>query len=128
MKQRPRILSELLVAVMSMKGYKMKTKTKTCGECRFHHQDYHYCKADKECKSIYPENPACENFTPKVITNSDKIWQGGDEALIDFADGIRKRMCHYCIFFQEKSCVDKTNDCWDGVRNWLKQEAKDERK
>ena len=43
--------------------------------------------------------------------------------MIEFADGIRRRMCHCCAFFKEKSCVDKTCGCWEGVRLWLNAPA-----
>ena len=49
--------------------------------------------------------------------------RGGNDALIDFADGIRRRMCHYCVYSKDKSCVDKTGDCWEGVRGWLNATA-----
>ena len=58
-------------------------KNRTCGECRFHHRDYHYCQADKECKSIYPESPACDNFAERTIAIGDKIRALSDEDLAE---------------------------------------------
>ena len=54
-------------------------KNKPCGECRLHHQDYHYCKADKECKSIYPESPACDDFAARTMTVFDYITQSEEK-------------------------------------------------
>ena len=68
----------------------------------------------------------CEDFKPKVSTNGDKIRQGGDDELIDFADGIRRRMCHYCVYSKYKTCVDKAGNCWEGVRAWLNAPAESE--
>lgn len=100
-----------------------KNKTnKICGKCKEFVEETQFCIYNEFDTTADAES--CDFF--ERPTNGDKIRQGGDESLIDFADGIRKRMCHYCIFSQEKSCVNKTNDCWDGVRKWLKQEAKDE--
>ena len=42
---------------------------------------------------------------------------------IFIADGIRRRMCHYCVYAKDKSCVDKTGDCWEGIRAWLNAPA-----
>ena len=89
---------------------------KTCGECKRHRID---CIVAAKAK-------ACEEFEPKAITNGDRIRQGGDDALIDYADGIRRRMCHYCTFAKDTSCVDKTGDCWEGVRAWLNAPAESE--
>ena len=78
--------------------------------------------ATKTCGKL----PSCANFEQKIITNGDVIRQGGDDALIDFADGIRRRMCHYCVYAKDKSCVDKTGDCWEGIRAWLNAPAESE--
>lgn len=98
------------------------SKGKTCGDCRYLDKN-RYCNfLDFEPK---PQMKGCANFEPKP-TNGDLIRQGGDDALIDFADGIRRRMCHYCTFAKDKSCVDKTGDCWEGVRAWLNALAESE--
>ena len=96
-------------------------KNKTCGECR-----HFSCSDEGRCMDnewTFCDSDACDKFQPKVITNGDVIRQGGNDALIDFADGIRRRMCHYCAFSKDKSCVDKTGDCWEGVRAWLNAQA-----
>ena len=92
-------------------------ENKTCGECR------HFRDADFKNMCFWKDQhrEACADF--ESPTNGDVIRQGGDAALIDFADGIRRRMCHYCAFFQEKSCVDKTCGCWEGVKLWLNAPA-----
>ena len=98
---------------------------KTCGECRYYEHPSGQCMKVIEYNNCHITDKACEYFEPKVITNGDVIRQGGDDALIDFADGIRRRMCHYCAFSKDKSCVDKTGDCWEGVRAWLNAPAKE---
>lgn len=97
---------------------------KTCGECRYmlHKDTFEVCTHSMTETSMFDE--ACKHFTPP--TNGDVIRQGGNDALIDFADGIRRRMCHYCAFSKDKSCVDKTGDCWEGIRAWLNAPAESE--
>jgi hypothetical protein len=93
--------------------------TKTCGDCRFYAKETEHCKLKGIGWKFATDTP-CSGFTPrKPITNGDKIRQGGDDELIDFADGIRCRMCHYCVYSKDKSCVDKAGNCWEGVRAWL---------
>lgn len=58
-----------------------KLNNRTCGECKFHHWHYHYCQADKECRSIYPESPACENFAERTFTIGEQIRALNDEDL-----------------------------------------------
>lgn len=97
-------------------------KNKTCGECKCY--DMHGgCNKLKNTLWIHSTNIACIKFEAKNPTNGDRIRQGGDDALIDFADGIRRRMCHYCVYSKDKSCVDKAGDCWEGVRAWLNAPA-----
>ena len=91
-------------------------RNKTCGGCKHYNIAMFHCEKF-DCYAGEKEH--CEDFEPKTITNGDRIRQGGDEALIDFADGIRRRMCHYCVYSKDKSCVDKAGDCWEGVRLWL---------
>lgn len=98
----------------------MKMKSKTCGECKHYIAEMFHCQKNDVMAEGFN---TCEDFEPEVITNGDKIRQGGNDALIDFADGIRRRMCHYCTFAKNKSCVDKTGDCWEGVRAWLNAQA-----
>ena len=98
--------------------------SKTCRECKYH--DKYSCLQLKNIVYISPTHLACIRFCPKNPTNGDCIRQGGDDALIDFADGIRRKMCHYCAFFTDKSCVDKTGDCWEGVKAWLNAPAESE--
>ena len=104
-------------------------KNKTCGECKYYHAESKRCDLRKIICNIQPTDTGCACFEQKPIpklTNGDRIRQGGDDALIDFADGIRRRMCHYCTFAKDKSCVDKTGDCWEGVRLWLNAPAESE--
>lgn len=98
--------------------------TKICGECKHYNAAMFHC--EKHDAMAEPHN-TCEDCTAKTITNGDKIRQGGDDALIDFADGIRRRMCHYCVYSKYKSCVDKAGNCWEGVRAWLNAPAESER-
>ena len=99
--------------------------TKTCGECKYHIYECHCGKF--ECYA--GKSDFCDEFEPKekkVITNGDKIRQGGNDALIDFADGCRRMMCHYCVYSKYKTCVDKAGNCWEGVRAWLNAPAESE--
>lgn len=101
-------------------------KNKTCGECK-HYDFVGQCNYVYEFNNIHVTDKACSFFEQKnTITNGDKIRQGGDDELIDFADGIRRRMCHYCVYSKDKSCVDKTGNCWEGVRAWLNAPAESE--
>ena len=97
--------------------------TKTCGECKHYLAEFYHCQKNDVMAEAFN---TCEDFEAKIITNGDKIRQGGDDALIDFADGIRCRMCHYCVYSKYKSCVDKTGNCWEGVRAWLNAPAESE--
>lgn len=102
--------------------------TKTCGECRFYVKETEHCKLKGIGWKFATDTP-CSGFTPrKPITNGDKIRQGGDDELIDFADGIRRRMCHYCVYSEDKSCVNKAGNCWEGVRAWLNAPAESDGK
>lgn len=96
------------------------SKGKTCGVCKYFYDYENRCYPCVWCK---PTDDACVEFEPQPITNGDVIRHGGDDALIDFADGIRRRMCHYCVYSKDKSCVDKTGDCWEGIRAWLNAPA-----
>lgn len=101
-------------------------KNKTCGECKFHCASGNFC-SHHGIPWLTESNGACKDFDPiPKPTNGEKIRQGGDDALIDFADGIRRRMCHYCVYAKDKSCVDKTGDCWEGIRAWLNAPAESE--
>lgn len=107
------------------------SKGKTCGDCRHFDGRYNLCAVTSDFCTVEPDYSACDDFEQKPKpTNGDRIRQGGDDALIDFADSIRRKMCHYCAFFTDKSCVDKAGDCWEGVRTWLnapvESEGKDE--
>lgn len=101
-------------------------KNKTCGECKCFEPDKIAATCEKKRWICDDDAPACNRFEPKTITNGDRIRHGGDEALIDFADGIRRRMCHYCVYSKDKSCVDKAGDCWEGVRLWLNAPSESE--
>lgn len=35
-----------------------------CKDCKYHHQDYHYCLKDKNCRSLSMNNGACKDFEP----------------------------------------------------------------
>ena len=94
-----------------------------CGECQWYDHHHLLCVIGGDVK---PTERAKDCFVSTNQTNGDRIRQGGDDALIDFADGIRRRMCHYCVYSKDKSCVDKTGDCWEGVRAWLDAPAKEE--
>ncbi len=100
--------------------------SKTCGECKYYEVDVVAATCEKKLWICDDNTPACKKFERKTLTNGDRIRRGGDDALIDFADGIRRRMCHYCTFAKDKSCVDKTGDCWEGVRAWLNAPAESE--
>lgn len=88
----------------------MKTKTKTCGECK-------HCSSC--CSWVKPDINAnsCEDFEPKVITNGDKIRQMRNDELVGFLD------CSACLYAGH-DCANQ--DCTEGKLAWLKQEAKDE--
>lgn len=98
--------------------------TKTCGECKHLNRELAFCRACGARWLNDNDGANCRYFEQKTPpTNGDRIRQGGDDALIDFADGIRRRMCHYCVYYKDKACVDKTGDCWEGIRAWLNAPA-----
>jgi hypothetical protein len=99
--------------------------SKTCGECRFHHQDYHYCQADKECKSIYPESPACENFAVRTTTVGDKIRSMSDEKLLKV---IWKGLCGLCPYKGSGNICNNNTDkeCHEIILEELKKEVNHE--
>lgn len=98
--------------------------TKTCGECKHLNRDLAFCRACGAKWINIKDGTNCKYFEQiQPPTNGDRIRQGGDDELIDFADGIRRRMCHYCVYSKDKSCVDKTGNCWEGVRAWLNAPA-----
>lgn len=100
--------------------------TKTCEDCRFYAKETEHCKLKGIGWKFATDTP-CSGFTLREpITNGDKIRQSGDDELIDFADGIRRRMCHYCVYSKYKTCVDKAGNCWEGVRAWLNAPAASE--
>lgn len=103
---------------------------KTCGECRFHHRDYHYCQADKECKSIYPESPACENFAVRTITNSNRIRALSDADLAElFVHGLAYDVNYeewYSTLFPGTVCFSSKQKALEATLEELKKEVKDE--
>lgn len=99
-----------------MKDYKMKNKT--CGECERFNKDLFFCKLDKECRSRFPAQDACDMFEPiHKITIGDKIRQMSDEELAKFL-----RQINRCPPGECRS--DKCELCW---LQYIREEAKDER-
>ena len=101
--------------------------TKTCGECKHYIAEMFHCEKFDCMAEDGWSCPDCEEKEKPKPTNGDKIRQGGDDALIDFADGIRRMMCHYCVYSKYKTCVDKAGNCWEGVRAWLNAPAESEK-
>ena len=100
---------------------------KTCGECKHLNRELAFCRACGAKWIKETDGANCKYFEAILPpTNGDKIRQGGDDELIDFADGIWRRMCHYCVYSKDKSCVDKTGNCWEGVKAWLNAPAESE--
>ena len=87
---------------------KEKSKDKTCGECRFHHQEYHYCTADKERKKVDVESLACENFVKKIITNGDIIRDMTNEEMATIWSELREQA------FKFTWCYDCKKYCKNG--------------
>ena len=60
----------------------MSNKTKTCGECKHYIAEMYHCKKNDVMAEDFN---TCEDFDPKVITNGEKIWDSGYDAVITFA-------------------------------------------
>lgn len=98
-----------------------KVKNKTCGECRYFEASQEKCLCEGKNYWSKPEFDACTAFTPKAITNGDKIRQGGNIELFIYW---QKNKCSVCAFNEKKTCSQLS--CWDGMMEWLNAPAESE--
>lgn len=101
---------------------KTKTKTKTCGECKYFVKN----DIDNGCQAIGIEShftaDICKNFDPIYKpTNGDKIRQMSDEELVEV---LIKPPCFICSRTVSVEC--EYINCKEIILATLKQEAKDE--
>lgn len=104
-------------------------KTKTCGECKY------FSKYENKCCLLvgrgvtYADSDGCMSFVqklPKVITNGDKIRQGGNRALAEFHG---KLACDVCAYRYDHRCIapkGKPLSCVDGIEEYLNSPAESE--
>ena len=103
-------------------------RNKTCGECKYFEIDTVAATCEKKRWICDDDTPACNNFEQKVITNGDKIRQGGDDELMAFK---KKHKCDCCIYIRNGNCtepVDRKDRCEDGLKQWLNAPAESEGK
>ncbi len=96
---------------------------KTCGECKHYILKMTHCKK-YDCFAL--DDDRCEDFEQKVITNGDKIRQGGDKRLITFATEWSCFHCAYRNGIESKCEKPKDKDCFDGMLAWLNAPAESE--
>lgn len=89
-------------------------ESKTCGDCRKF--------KNIRCGNCAENHPACSKFEQKVITNGDRIRQGGNAAIVEF---VWSDPCLHCVYSSGK-CKDKS--CKDGQLAWLNAPAESEGK
>lgn len=101
---------------------------KTCGDCRFLESAKKIGVCDKMNFCLCPsELPACSKFERKVVTNGDRILQGGNRALAQFAY-MSLRICRMCTFSQLEEgryecAAEHGQSCIDGIEAWLNAPA-----
>ena len=99
--------------------------TKTCQNCKHYIAEMFHCQKNDVMAEAFN---TCEDFEPKVITNGDRIRQGGDDALVEFK---KKHKCDCCVYICNGNCtepVDRKNRCDDGLKHWLNAPAESEGK
>lgn len=85
-------------------------QNKTCGECRFLESVQKMGICEKQGMPLCPsELPSCSKFEQKVVTNGEKIWNSGYDAVIIFA----------------KTWMGKFS-CWAEAEAWLNAPAESE--
>lgn len=113
-------------------------ENKTCGDCRFLESAKKIGVCDKMNFCLCPsELPSCSKFEQKVVTNGDRIRQGGNRELAEiFDDFYNGNKCKYCINYISGNCKfdDKhaeydeggwveDEDCISGIEAWLNAPA-----
>jgi hypothetical protein len=99
---------------------------KTCGECTHYLAEMFHCQKNDVMAESFN---TCEDFEPKVITNGDRIQQGGNRAIAKFAyKTAQTRICGMCAFatIENGRYVCKSKDgqsCVDGIEAWLNAPA-----
>lgn len=103
-------------------------KNKTCGECKHYIAEMFHCQKNDVMAEVFN---TCEDFEPEVITNGDKIRQGGNRELAEFLWKLYNgHICSFCVFIvaddDRKKVIckrppDKT--CTDGIEAWLNAPA-----
>ena len=101
-------------------------KNKTCGECRYlgNAKKTGLCEKLQVC--LYPDDrPTCKMFEPRVVTNGDKIRQGGDYALAHFKSEHRCDVCAYAAPIDTAPACRRPEgkSCFDGMLAWLNAPA-----
>ena len=103
-------------------------KNKTCGECKHFELDEIAAICHKHCLICNDDAPACEDFEPKVISNGDRIRQGGDYALAHYKSEHRCDVCAYAAPLDHAPACRRPDGkvCFDGMIAWLKMAAESE--
>ena len=99
---------------------------KTCGLCKYYILEMTHCKKH-DCFAL--DDDRCEDFEPKVITNGDRIRQGGNRKMAAFH---MWNTCDTCVYSNKSKShndicrcpTDKT--CVDGIEAWLNAPAESE--
>ena len=113
-------------------------KSKTCGNCKHYIAEMFHCQKNDVMAEGFN---TCEDFEPEVITNGDKIRQGGNRALAEIFDDIYNgNKCKYCIHHAGSGVCSLTDQhaeydegefdtdeiCSDGIEAWLNAPAESE--
>ena len=98
---------------------------KTCGECRIYDHFYNLCVIGG---NIEPTETAKDCFEPKVITNGDRIRQGGNGALAEFRSEHKCDVCAYAAPLDRAPACRRPDGkvCYDGILAWLNAPAESE--
>ena len=100
---------------------------KTCGECKHHKEK---CHCEKFC-CYAGESDFCDEFEPakkQIITNGDRIRQGGNRALAQFKSEHKCDVCAYAAPLDHApACLRPDGKvCYDGFLAWLNAPAESE--
>ena len=100
------------------------SKHKTRGECKHYIAEMYHCQKNDVMAEDFN---TCEDFEPRVITNSDRIRQGGNQELAEFLWRLYNgHICSLCVFLvtddDRKQVICKrppNKTCIDGIEAWL---------
>lgn len=79
---------------------------RTCGECKYYIPQGRMCNLRIALRNIRPSDRDCGCFRKKTITNGEKLWTSGYDAVITF-----------CKTWMEKF------SCWAEAEDWLNAPA-----